>query len=184
MGLSWTYLKRNLYPNILYLYIQKQALPIFFDHKLQKRTVPVWETVTHLKEKNIRAEFIYPAQLKVLTEDSERWSHGATGGQASGLVGWEGADGEQRWGKKSRWSYRQWMSKLSFVEMSDTDWSWVSDFYFTVWSSKYSILGWWHQALLQLMKLFDLVQGPNIFQMAIWFSTEPSNRKSFLCTLI
>lgn len=89
------------------------------------------------------------------------------------------------WIRRSiRWSYWLRMSKLSFVEMSDADWSWLSDFYFTVWSSKYSILGWWHQALVQLMKLFDLVPSPNIFWMSIWFSTDPSNRKSFFCTLI
>lgn len=48
----------------------------------------------------MHTDFIVDPEILAVLVTSERWSHGATGGQASGLVGWEGADGEQRWGKK------------------------------------------------------------------------------------
>lgn len=58
---------------------QRQVLyngnPIFFDHdyspELQKRRSQVREVIKQLKQKNIRAKCLYPAQLKVITQDNE-----------------------------------------------------------------------------------------------------------------
>lgn len=59
---------------------QRQVLyeekPIFFDHdyspELQKRRSQVREAIKQLKLKNIRAKCIYPAQLKVLTDEGDK----------------------------------------------------------------------------------------------------------------
>ncbi|KAM7365195.1 hypothetical protein PAMP_025109 [Pampus punctatissimus] len=53
-----------------------KAEPIFFDHdyspELQKKRAQVREVIKQLKQKNIRAKCIYPAQLRVITEDGEK----------------------------------------------------------------------------------------------------------------
>lgn len=59
---------------------QRQILyktkPIFFDHdyfpELQKKRAQVRHVIKQLKEKNISAKSIYPAQLRISTGDGEK----------------------------------------------------------------------------------------------------------------
>ena len=59
---------------------QKQMLyneqPIFFDHDyspvLQKKRMQVRDVVYKLKEKNIKAKCIYPAQIRITTQDGDK----------------------------------------------------------------------------------------------------------------
>ena len=50
--------------------------PVFFDHdyspELQKKRSQVREVIKQLKQKNIKAKCIYPAQLKIVTEGFEK----------------------------------------------------------------------------------------------------------------
>lgn len=53
-----------------------KAEPIFFDHdyspELQKKRTQVRNTIKQLKQKNISAKCIYPAQLRITTADGEK----------------------------------------------------------------------------------------------------------------
>ncbi|KAE8278111.1 hypothetical protein D5F01_LYC23805 [Larimichthys crocea] len=59
---------------------QRQVLyktePIFFDHdyspELQKKRAQVRDVIKQLKQKNISANCIYPAQLRIITDDGEK----------------------------------------------------------------------------------------------------------------
>lgn len=53
-----------------------KAIPIYFDHDyspdLQKKRAQVRDVIKQLKQKNIRARCIYPAQLKVFMESGDK----------------------------------------------------------------------------------------------------------------
>ena len=53
-----------------------KAEPIFFDHdyspELQKKRAQVRDAIKQLKQKNISAKCIYPAQLRIFTSDGEK----------------------------------------------------------------------------------------------------------------
>ena len=53
-----------------------KAEPIFFDHdyspELQKKRTQVRNAIKQLKQKNISAKCIYPAQLRIITGDGEK----------------------------------------------------------------------------------------------------------------
>lgn len=119
--------------------ILDKAEPIFFDldysPELQKKRAQVQDTVKQLKQKNISAKCIYPAQLRIFTGDGEKTystlTHALLALQELGIrvrvderERMESELSRYRWsttgdeGKTQR-CFRLWMSRLSSLEMNE-----------------------------------------------------------------